>query len=282
MINLTEKDMQQLKNNNLNYVYSTNLDLSIGKFYVKYCSKNEMFRELIAKKIADIVDIKCPNYYMVKEANCILIEEESNIKENFYRTSDLKIETITLKDIQNILEEQRDKYNRFTNVEELMFQISIMHFIDILFSNIDRFSANYGFILNEDKSGSLIIFNHQNVLNFFDKATRPVSFPNADALDFTRYSKKAETEYFIEQVPENILEIINKIFSRFTLKTFYLIINSIEKEAKEKFPDKMDVLMKYYKNYRMIGKLLSKKELVNKKSVKKCKEKIKKYKIINN
>lgn len=258
MINLTEKDMQQLKNNNPNYVYFTNLYLSTGKFYVKYCSKNEMFRELITKKIADIVEIKCPNYYIVVEANCILIEEESNIKENFYRASDLKNETITLNDIQNALVVQRDKYNRFTNVEELIIKLSIMHFIDILFSNIDRFSANYGFILNEDKSGSLVIFNHQNLLNFFDKVTRPVSFPNADALDFTRYSKKAEAEYFIEHTSKNILEIINTIFSRFTPETLYLIINSIEKEYKEKFPDKMDVLMKYYKNYRMIGKLLSK------------------------
>lgn len=40
----------------------------------------------------------------------------------------------------------------------------------------------------------------------------------------------------------------------------------------------MDVLMKYYKNYRMIGKLLFKKELVNKT---KYREKIKKYKINN-
>lgn len=195
------------------------VDLSVGSFYAKYCSGEEMFKELLGKKIADMLGIKCPNYYMFKDERCILSEDLKEYN-NFKSAYELMKNGTTINDLRTALEYQSGEYNRYTNVDELMFQIYTMHFMDILFSNTDRHLDNYGFVLNEDGTGALVVFDHGMLLDHLHIATQPLSFPTADALDYARYSKEAECRYFMEHADDEIMRMIQSILSRFDLSVF--------------------------------------------------------------
>lgn len=255
-INLTEKDKLKLKREM--HIYVKHVDLSCGKFYAKYCSEEEMFKELLGKKIADIIGVKCPDYYIVKEQKCIL-SEDLNVGKTFHLASELKengLDIVTLNDLYGVLKYHSIKYNCYTNVEDLMSKVKIVHFIDILFSNVDRHARNYGFILNDGNTGSLAIFDNSDMLNNFDKATRPLSFEKASHLTYTRYSKEAEFMCFLEICGEDIKEAIYTLTDLFSLKNVGLIMDSIESENQHKFECKKRLLLEYLKNYLMIKKVL--------------------------
>lgn len=233
------------------------VELSTGVFYAKYCYDEEIFKELLGKKIFDMVGIKCPNYYMFKEEHCVLSEDLDKYK-NFYSTDEIIEDVRTINDLKIFFEYQLDKYNRYKNIDELMFQIYIMHFIDILFSNVDRHTGNYGFSLNDDGTSDLIVFDHGELLDCFDKATRPPSFPSANSLDFTSYSKEAECRYFIKNADDSVIEIMKVILSRFNFNTVRLLMKEIEKDTNYKFSCKNKLLLGYLKNYLVVYKVFSK------------------------
>jgi len=254
MLKLTKEDKQKIKFDPS--FLTKKLDLSVGSFYAKYCSKSEMLRELLSKKISDIVGIKCPNYFILKDENCILIENLNN-NDNFYCANSLKGEILTIDVLRKDLEFQRDKNKKFINVEEIMIKFNILHFIDILFSNINRNSSNYGFILKKDGTGELVIYNNGQILNYFENSTQPLSFPCVSAIDILITSKEEEAKYFIDNVNDEIIEEIDKIYNIFTPLRLSFLINCIEQETNENFQDKDTILLKYEQNYLMIGKLIS-------------------------
>ena len=105
---------------------------------------------------------------------------------------------------------QYDTLKQFTNCNELVTQVNIMHFIDILFCNTDRHSSNYAFSVNEDGSAKLVVLDNELMLHDFFHATRPVSFPTQCHLTFTQYTKECEYKYFLETLPEDQKEILYK------------------------------------------------------------------------
>lgn len=265
MINLTEEDKKKIKYE-MN-VWLRNVQLSTGSYYAKYCSMfcsaDTMYGELIGKKVADIVGLKCPNYYIYWDEQCILSEDLNSYK-GFYFAKDIGINNTILNDIRECLEKQRDECGRFTNVDELMFQVYMMHFIDILFSNTDRHEENYGFILKDDGKGELVIFDHGDILTHLDIATRPLSFDKASDMDYALYSKAAEASYFFENASEEVMTMVNSLFLAFDVRRVSMILNSVEKDANRKFVHKKEYLKAYKKNYKMIKKLLLEKERKNK------------------
>lgn len=251
-MNLSNDDKIKLKedeNNRVKYV-----NLSIGDFYVKYCFDEEIFKELLTKKIFDMILIKCPQYYMIKEEHCVLSEDLNKYK-NFYSADELTIDVASINDLKILFEYQLDKYNRFKNINELMFQINMMHFIDILFSNVDRHTGNYGFIMNENGTCDLVVFDHGEFLDNLSKATRPLSFPNANPLEYAFISKEAECRYFMETADDNVMEMINIILSKFNINTVRLLMKEVEKDADYKFKCKRRLLLSYIKNYLLIYKI---------------------------
>jgi len=251
-MDLNDDDKIKLKYDKDNRVKYVNL--STGNFYVKYCSDEEIFKELLAEKIFDIVGINCPKYYMFKKEHCVL-SEDLNKYNNFYAADELTMDIASINNLKDFFEFQFDKYNRFKNIDELMFQINMMHFIDILFSNVDRHTGNYGFCLNDDGTCDLVVFDHGEFLDNFDKATRPVSFPFSNPNSYALYSKECECRYFMENADDNVLEMIRIILSKFNINTVRLLMKEVEKDTNYKFKCKRRLFLSYIKNYLLIYKI---------------------------
>ena len=259
MIILTEEDKHKIKQEK--NIKVKKVELSTGTYYVKYIYEENIFKELLGKKIADIIGLECPNCYMIKDEHCLLSEavQESKIFKYAYEFGKI----YTLNDLQSALENERDKNGYYNNVEEIMNQIYLMHSVDILFSNIDRHEGNYGFSLHSNGTGILVIYDHDDILENLHLATRPVSFPESDGLDYARYTKEAELRYFLEQYPE-APEIIKQILPKFNPIIIKLIMEKIERETNHKFKCKKKLLKNYLKNYIMINKVILQENKQNK------------------
>ena len=220
MIYLTENDKSKIKYDGWNKIQV--IELSSGKYYAKYTGKAGAFRELLGKKIFDLIGIDSPEYLYYKDENCIL---STDLKDKY---PNLKF-SYEMADIRN-MNDLYELLKQFKNYEELITQVNIMHFIDILFSNTDRHSNNYGFNFNEDGTATLVVLDNEEMLTDFIHATRPVSFPTDNHLCFIDYSKEAEYKYFLENLPENQKQIIYYYLRKFDIKTVYSIINDLEKE----------------------------------------------------
>jgi len=243
MINLTNEDKKKIKYEE--NIYLRKVQLTTGTYYVKYssifCSGDSMYGELIGKKIADIVGIKCPSYYIYWDEQCILSEDLNSYK-GFCFAKDIGINNTTLNNVRECFERQKNEFGKFINIDELMIQVYMMHFIDILFSNTDRHEENYGFIVKEDGKGELVIFDHGDILTHFDIATRPLSFDNANDIDYALYSKVSEAKYFLSSISDEVMGLLKLIFLKFDIKTVSMIISSVEKEAGRNFVKKREYL----------------------------------------
>lgn len=170
----------------------------------------------------------------------------------------------TLKDVKEKLILQLEQ-GKFTNLNKIYFQIDVMHFIDILLSNIDRHISNFGFSLKEDNTGYLVVYDNADMLNEFDKATRPMSIETTEPLSFVFIKKGIEAKEFINNVDEDAYQYFMKIYDMLTPSRLFSMIKVIEKEINIKFPDKIFVYKSYVRNYLMIGKILKEKNKRKKK-----------------
>ncbi len=234
------------------------IKLSIGEYYAKYCNDYDAFRELLGKKVFDLVGIKCPEYKYVKEVHCV-ISEDVEKWDKYYNPFDLNMNGHTLMNVKDKL------YGKFTNSDEICFQVDLMHFIDILFANIDRHVSNFGFSKKEDGSGYLVVFDNAEFLYDFEKGTRPMAIDDSDALLFVFTRKQDEALEFFSKLSEEEKQYFLKVYEMFSPMRVLTIINSIEKENSIKLPNKLRVLKDYIKNYIMVGKVLKKKDKVKKK-----------------
>ena len=228
MIKLTEED--KLKLVPYGYQRTMKVDLSCGPCYAKFSGNTGAFRELFGKKIFDKIGISSPDYLYLKDKNCVL---STDLKEHYKNL----IFAYELEDITN-MGVLYDTLKQFTNCNELITQVNIMHFIDILFCNTDRHSSNYAFSVNEDGSAKLVVLDNELMLHDFFHATRPVSFPTQCHLTFTQYTKECEYKYFLETLPEDQKEILYKYLQMFDPKTVYSIMTSVEEENNCKFKNK--------------------------------------------
>ncbi len=247
---LSDKDVELLKFKE-NDVVVKKVILSTGEYYVKYCSNRDAFMELLGKIVFDLVGICCPEYIYIKEAHCVLSEDIKKY-DTFYNPFDLNMNGYTLKNVKERLFESE----LFSNLEQINLHINVMHFIDILFSNIDRHISNFCFLRKEDGSGYLVVFDNADFLQKFDKATRPMSIDDADSLSFVFTDKEVEARDFIGKLSEEERLYLLKIYEMFSPMRLFTIVRQIEKENNIKLPDKLDVFKKYLKNYLMVGKVL--------------------------
>lgn len=259
MVNLTKRDRLKIR---AHYDYmrkfgAVKIDLSIGSFYVKFVDKEEMLNEFLGKKVFDIVGIKCPSYYFDMEEKCILSENLANNK-MFFLGKLLGRNHNTIKDIKDCLEIKKNNLGIFTNVEDIMFEVIMMHFIDILFMNMDRHSSNYGFILNRDRTGRLAVFDNGFFFRDMCRATLPLSYEGNNVRDCCSYTRSEEIEYFLTNLSsdEKNKNIIMVLFKTFTPPRVKKLISLIERENNQTFGCKWQLLRKYAKNYREIGELL--------------------------
>lgn len=239
MIYLTEEDKSRIKYDGWDKI--KRIDLSNGSFYTKFTGKDGAFRELFGKKIFDIVGIPSPEYLYIKEENCILSTDLREEYPNFklaYEMADIR----NINDLYNLIK-------KFKNYDEIIKQVNIMHFIDILFGNTDRHSNNYGFNINEDGTASLVVLDNEEMLFDYIHATRPVSFPTENHLSFIDYSKEAEYKYFLESLPEEHKQVIYYLLQIFNIKEVFKLMNDLEQENNCRFKNKRKFFLEYLKNY---------------------------------
>lgn len=239
------------------------VNLSIGHYYAKYCTIQDAFRELLGKKVFDLVGIKCPLYHYVEQAHCVISEDIKNF-DTFYNPFDLEMNGYTLKDIKEKLLLQQEQ-GKFTNIDHIYFQIDVMHFIDILLSNIDRHISNFGFSLKDDNTGYLVVYDNADMLNEFEKATRPMAIETSEPLSFVFTSKRAEAKEFINNVDEGTYQYFMRIYEMLAPNRLFSMIKIIEIENNIKFHDKISVFKSYIRNYLMIGKILKQNNKIKKK-----------------
>ena len=207
--------------------------------------------ELLGQKVFNMVGIKSADYYYVQEKGCLL-SRDLNTDNRMFNCYDLSIMSAnTMNQVMSGLDRLsiKDGYK----VDKVKLQVEIMHFIDILFSNIDRHLNNYGVYI-KDGVGTLCVFDNGLLLEYFDCITKPQSC----ITDKMFFCKIVEFEHFLKKLPLKLRLQLYKVYLMFTPSFVSELVNSVEKESIIKLNSKKSTLMKYYKNYLLIGMVINK------------------------
>lgn len=253
MINFSEEDIEIINNISNTYINVHHVNLSSGAYYVKFCTEDEALKEILGKKIFDVVGIYCPKYTYLKEQKCI-VSEDLNQLLNFKYMKELKfLKSVTLDTVINKV------CQIVANKNEITRELNIMHFIDILFSNTDRHTNNYGLTIDESNNSKLVVFDNGMFLEHLDYVTKPVS----SRISSLKNAKASECEAFLNTLTNEELEIILELFNRFKPENIELILNSIEIEYNFKFNSKNTLLKNYIQNYKQLFYIMYKYKTIN-------------------
>jgi hypothetical protein len=130
--------------------------------------------------------------------------------------------------------------------------------IDLLFSNIDRHSTNFGFYLDSNNNAELVLFDNGCFLSHYDIATRPLAFQvgGMSSMQFMSISKKEEAKEFFKRMSPEMRELVPMYLELFEPSRVEFMISQIEKEIGMEFPEKKYNMRKYKRNYSMVKRLL--------------------------
>lgn len=232
------------------------VDLSTGSYYYKFCNINSRFMELLGQMVFNMVGIKCADYYYVQEKGCLL-SKDLNTDNRMYNCYDLLImRTNTMNQVISGLDRLHIKEGY--RVDKAKLQVEIMHFIDILFSNIDRHISNFRFYIHETGEVELVVLDNEYFLQNFEIATRPMACGDdeIDEQDFMGVSKKYEAMKFFESMSDELRELIPKYLELFSPERVEVMLNTIENEQCLGWPLKRYSLRQYKRNYKMVCRLL--------------------------
>ena len=246
---LSEEDLSKIECDG--FILVDQVDLSIGSYYYKFAGAGEVFRELLGSKVFELVGIKCADYKYLPQKKCLL-SKDLNSEQIMFAPSGFGMKGTTLFDVYRGIE--RGKFN---NPEQVKLSIQIMHFIDLLFSNIDRHITNFGFYLDSNNNAELVLLDNGCFLGHYDIATRPLAFQmgGIGSMQFMTISKKEEaTEFFKRMMPE-MRELVPMYLELFEPSRVEFMISQIEKEIGMEFPEKKYNMRKYKRNYSMVSSL---------------------------
>lgn len=260
---LTEDDLSKIECDGFFLV--DQVDLSIGSYYYKFAGLGEIFRELLGRDVFNMVGIKCAQYEYLSDKKCLLSKDLNSDKPMISPTS-FGIKGTILYDVYKGIDK-----GEFSNSEQIKLSIEIMHFIDLLFSNIDRHITNFGFYIDDDLNAELVLLDNGCFLSYYDIATRPLAYNlgGMSSMQFMMISKKAEAIEFVKRMSLEMRELVPMYLELFKPERVEVMLNKIEKEINMEFPDKKYNMRKYRKNYNMVSSLVkSKKESFVKKFIK--------------
>jgi hypothetical protein len=246
MIELTEEDKAKIEYQGWDNVSKFNL--SSGIYYGKFTNNDGAFKELFGKKIFDIVGINSAKYYYFQEKECIVSTDLEKQYKN-YKPASKYGSIYSLNDLYNIA-------LKFNNKEEVILQINIMHFMDILFSNRDRHVDNYGFTVDENNNAKLIVLDNGQILEEFGSLIIPISTNSNSHQEVYKHLNEEELQLFINNLNQEQKELMIHYLKKFNLKNVYMIMRSIERENKCKFKIKKKLFFEYIKHYMKIYKIV--------------------------
>lgn len=258
---LTKDDLDKIRYDG--FMLVDQVDLSTGSYYYKFCNINSRFMELLGQKVFNMVGIKSADYYYVQEKGCLL-SKDLNTDNRMFNCYDLFImRANTMNQVMSGLDRLsiKDGYK----VDKVKLQVEIMHFIDILFSNIDRHIGNFRFYIYEDGELELVLLDNEYFLQNFKIATRPMvcSDDEIEEKDFMCVSKRYEAMKFFEIISDELRALIPKYLELFSPDRVEVMLNTIEEEQCLGWPLKRYSLRQYKKNYKMVCKLFG----IEKKSI---------------
>lgn len=234
----------------------SHVDLSIGSYFAKFCGFDGIFRELLGKKVFDLVGIKSAEYEYVPEKKC-LISKDLNSDKKFYTPYDFYImRSTTMEQVFRGLDNLEVATN--VNSKKAKLSLEIMHFIDLLFSNVDRNINNFGFYIDELGNVELVLLDNECFLNYYVEATRPMYYGDdrTDTNTFMTIPKRKEAELFLNNISDELKELIPKYMELFHPSRVEVMIQGLEMELGHEFPQKRYNMRKYKRNYSMVKRLL--------------------------
>lgn len=162
MINLTEEDKIKI----FQVRDYKELNLSCGNFYVKRAGVEvKAFGELLGKRLADIIGIKCPNIYVVVIGDEYYVISE-NLRNQGFKTAiqlgiterkNYKLDSCSLIDAGCYVDVLPSSL-------ETMIGLVKMYIYDVLFYHEDRNLGNWG-LCPKDNKLEIAIIDNENILN---------------------------------------------------------------------------------------------------------------------
>lgn len=231
------------------------------RYYVKECEDNYSLKEVVGKRLADILGIRCAEYEVVS-ANGTM----------YYLSRDLNelgsARNLTLiGDINNSLYTIWNGLDKtFENSKELMKELIKIYFFDLLFLNSDRKKHNI-LIVNSISNTHLYMVDNSLIFSdmrseLFSGMTRYDDLKNVRKIDCLNKDNLYldmnlhNLEYFLETSDRKFIEIIKEMFLKASPIIIKEVIEGVEKAYNYKLPDKEKMLAMYSKNYEAIKELL--------------------------
>lgn len=136
-------------------------------YYKTHKLLDNMYNEILAKKIADKLNVDCCEYYLGCYFEGLGSISKMFPKDNYFSMSDLLLSTYgitknknNLKDINNMLDKMFSK----DVAERLREELLDIFLFDVLIGNCDRNTDNYGLII-DDNPRFAPLFDNENMLS---------------------------------------------------------------------------------------------------------------------
>lgn len=228
------------------------------KYFQKTKSLSEGQNELIAKKIADIYGLICPECHIevfnphVEDSECIIYSRDVNETGRFSHLSYYR-NLETLYQIWDGLE------FKGYDPKMLMPDIIKMYIFDLVLGNYDRSPSNWGFV-EINKEMHVVIFDNEYILR--DDWTPHISCD----LDETRFTagydfqatfraRKGELQCFLEASDDTFTAFVGDFLKKITPEVFEGILEEVAKETKSYIRDKDEKIQIYQRNYEAFNKI---------------------------
>ena len=229
------------------------------RYYVKLCEDNFNLKEIIAKRLADILGIKCANYDIIKtDDNIYYVSEDLNILGNARNLSIISAANSSLYLIWDALEKN------LPGSQDLMQELIQIYFFDLLFLNSDRKLHNI-MLVNTISTMHLymidnsLLFSHDRAELFSSLARyddlnclSPIDWDN----DKQRELNGHNLEYFFYSFAKEYIEILKSMIKLVSVEVLKKVIDDIELEYDYKIPDKSIMIKRYQDNLENIKTIL--------------------------
>lgn len=255
MINLTENDKEIIRH----LGYPKIVNLSSGSYLIKADYDKTGVNELIGKKLADIMGLVCPRYFLVEVDNDkYLLSEDLNqygefisaleICENFksHKKEDKSNEDINISDnsIYSIWAYLEANFPPEKS-KKMMNEIIRMYIFDILFLNNDRDLKNWGILTQTNGNLNIVIFD--NELIFYENTSFPGISLTASLTEFYP-SVYDDFRIFLKESSSEFTSLFKYYFDLITPEFFKGLIEQIERRDNIQIETKEKLVEKYKKH----------------------------------
>lgn len=282
MINLTENDKEIIRHLGDPKI----VNLSSGSYLIKEDYDKTGANELIGKKLADIMGLVCPRYFLVDVDNKkYILSEDLNQYGKFMPAFDFcekyedefesyplnklyQDETWYDEDAKKILH-GNSLYDIWSFLEnnypseiskELMSQVLKIYIFDILFLNYDRDARNWGILTQKDQVNIAILDNEliftkkseENEEND-DKQTESSYYAETVSLNVNFKKEHApvyeDFQYFLKESSSEFISLFKYYFDLITPEFLKCLIEQIERRDNIQI-EKKEELVEIYATHR--------------------------------